>query len=111
MSKFLYFIPLLIQIFLFELAYAEKDKTQSLLFIEHDVFEFILINYADITHDVIEGDGEYLNGLYQYSHCHKSEYIFKSLKESLLRPHSIAGFSRYVKLLLECEWNDSLKWL
>lgn len=103
MSKFLYLIPLLIQIFLFELAYAEKDKTQSLLFIEHDVFEFILINYANITHDVIVGDGEYLNALYQYSHCQKSEYIFKSLKESLLRPHSIADFSRYSAELLNCK--------
>ena len=102
MFKFLYFIPLLIQLFLFELAYAEKDKTRNLLFIEYDVFEFVLINYTNITHDVIMGDGEYLNALYQYSHCQKSEYIFKSLKESLLRPHSIANFSRYSAELLNC---------
>lgn len=102
MFKFLYFIPLLIQLFLFELAYAEKDKTHNLLFIEYDVFEFVLINYTNITRDVIMGDGEYLNALYKYSQCHKPEYIFKSLKSSLLKPHSIADFSRYSAELLNC---------
>jgi hypothetical protein len=102
MFKFLYLISLLIQIFLFEPAYAEKNKTHNLLFIEYGVFEFVLINYTNIAHDVIMGHGEYLNALYQYSRCHKSEYIFKSLKESLLRPHSIAEFSRYSAELVNC---------
>jgi hypothetical protein len=103
MFKFLYYIPLLIQLFLFELAHAENNKTHNLLFSEYNVFEFVLINYSNITHDVIMGDGEYLNALYQYSQCHQSEYIFKSLKDSLLKPHSIADFSRYSAELLNCK--------
>jgi hypothetical protein len=103
MHNYFFVILLLFQLVFLGEARAEKDKAQNLLFSEFDVFEFTLINYSNITHDVILGNGEYLDTLYQYSQCKHPEHIFNSLKDSLLKPHSIAGFSRYVKLLLQCE--------
>ena len=103
MPKIFPLILLLIHLTLYELAYAENDKPQNLLFVEHNIFDFLLINYANITMNVINGNGEYLDALYEYSQCHEPKYIFKSLKDTLSKPHTIPDFSRYIATLLNCK--------
>lgn len=103
MTKFFFPIFLLIHLLLNELAHAENDNAQNLLYIERNIFDFLLINYANITLDVIDGNGEYLDALYEYSQCHEPKYIFKSLKDTLSKPHSIPDFSRYIATLLNCK--------
>ena len=103
MPRIVFLVPFLFQLLFSELTLAEEVENSNMLFKKFDLFDFLLINYANITYDVIVKDGAFLNAIYQNSLCKDPHVILNFLSESLMKPHTIVSFSRSASDFLECK--------
>lgn len=103
MPRLVLLVLFLFHLLSYEFTLAEEAENSNMLFKKFDLFDFFLINYANITSDVIVKDGAFLNAIYQNSLCKDPHVILNFLSESLMKPHTIVSFSRSASNFLECK--------
>ncbi len=76
------------------IAYSPEELEGGALVFHHfSMFDFILMNYASLSQDILRGDGDYLNVVVKHYSNHDPQLIIETLRKTLRESHSIVEFT------------------